>query len=151
MDGAFTVEEMSFASNEVGHDWKTWTGAEYVIASDRCYFVQSQTGDVWRLFFTGYGGSATGDIEFGKILESGANVSEEIGMAQRLEVFPNPVAGPRHRHLEKRPSHPRHSLLEHGRKARPSPCSKFAVSFGKGLRIGIGALRGPSADIWGFF
>jgi len=91
VDGTFTTEEMSFASNEVGHDWKTWTGADYVIASDRCYFVQSQTGDVWRLFFTGYGGSATGDIELGKILESGANVSEEIGMAQRLEVFPNPV------------------------------------------------------------
>ena len=91
LDGTFTTEEMSYASNEVGHDWKTWTGADYTIDTDRCYFVQSQTGDVWRLFFTGYGGSATGDIELGKVLESGANVSEEIGMAQRLKVFPNPV------------------------------------------------------------
>ena len=91
VDGTFTTEEMSFASNEVGHDWKTWTGAGYDIASDRCYFVQSQTGDVWRLLFTDYGGSATGDIELGKALESGSSVAEGGVMRQQVEVFPNPA------------------------------------------------------------
>ena len=45
-------------------------GQGYSIEAERCYFVADSYGDVWRIVFTGFGGSATGEITFG-LLEAG--------------------------------------------------------------------------------
>lgn len=92
-DGAYSWDSFGFETNAIGYDWKSFVpGQGYSIESERCYFVADSYGDVWRLVFTGYGGSATGEISFG-VLEAGSstnNVAEAD--APDLAVYPNPAA-----------------------------------------------------------
>lgn len=91
-DEALDTLAMSEDANIIGYDWKDYDMdlGEYVLADDRCYFVTTTSGDIYRVVFTGYGGSSTGDIEMGFILEYEAeNSVEEAGF--NFNIFPNPV------------------------------------------------------------
>ena len=93
LDGSYSFDSFSYETNAIGHDWKSFVpGAGYEIAADRCYFVADSYGDVWRLVFTGFGGSATGEITFG-LLEAGtvANSVAEAP-ADAIRFYPNPLA-----------------------------------------------------------
>lgn len=87
-DVLYWPEEM----NIIGFDWKSFNQGtfqwEYV--QDRTYFVKARSGDVWKLVFTGYGGSATGDITFNSELSSPTLVAE--AGAEFVLVHPNPTA-----------------------------------------------------------
>lgn len=89
IDGEMNFDMLSYEANAVGYDWKSYAGGTYSLADDRCYFVQTNAGSQWRLVFTGFEGSTTGNIEIGKILETGVSVAN----AERLNwnVFPNPA------------------------------------------------------------
>jgi len=88
-DGEMDADLLNYDANSVGYDWKSYAGGTYSLADDRCYFVQTNAGSQWRLVFTGFEGSTTGNIEIGKILETGVSVAN----AERLNwnVFPNPA------------------------------------------------------------
>ena len=93
VDGAYSFDSFSFETNAIGHDWKSFVpGQGYAIEAERCYFVADSYGDVWRLVFTGFGGSATGEITFG-LLEAGtiANSIAEAP-AEAVRFYPNPLA-----------------------------------------------------------
>ena len=93
LDGSYSFDSFSFETNAIGHDWKSFVpGQGYAIESERCYFVADSYGDVWRLVFTGFGGSATGEITFG-LLEAGtiANSITEAP-AEAVRLYPNPLA-----------------------------------------------------------
>ena len=77
----------------IGHDWKSFVpGQGYTIEGERCYFVADSYGDIWRLVFTGFGGSATGEITFG-LLEAGT-IANSITEAptEAVRFYPNPLA-----------------------------------------------------------
>ena len=78
----------------IGYDWKTFNMQtfQYEIASDLTYFVKDQLGQVWKVVFTGYGGSGTGDMTFTQELVSTAGVPENAASNVALEVFPNPAS-----------------------------------------------------------
>lgn len=86
-------DEFSADINTIGYDWKTFnmTTFEYEYPLDRTYFVQDQLGNVWKLIYTGYGGSATGDMTFTQELVSATSV-EENATQGTVVVYPNPVA-----------------------------------------------------------
>lgn len=79
--------------NTIGYDWKYFDmeNFEYVIDDSLTYFVQDVPGNLWKVVFTGFGGSATGDISFTKELVSAAGIAEQAPQGQ-VVVYPNPVS-----------------------------------------------------------
>ena len=76
--------------NEIGYDWKAFSGS-WVIEDSLVYFVKPASGDIWKLIFTGFGGSANGNYIFSKELLSPVSVSEVHAGLTVLSVYPNPV------------------------------------------------------------
>lgn len=77
--------------NILGYDWKSFNMETYTydIAEDLTYFIQANSGDVWKLIFTGFNGSSDGWIYFTKEKVSSVSVEEELSAT--LNVYPNPV------------------------------------------------------------
>ncbi|MBL7937073.1 MAG: hypothetical protein JNM51_14795, partial [Bacteroidia bacterium] len=56
------------AINTIGYDWKeiNMTTFAWDIKLDTVYFVKAKTGDIWKLRFTKFSGSSTGNFIFSK-------------------------------------------------------------------------------------
>lgn len=94
-EAAWNGAELDSAINIIGSDWKTFdmTTFQYVYAENRTYFVQDRSSNIWKLIFTGYSGSSTGDMTFTQELVSSTNVNDaSLG---RLAVYPNPASNGR--------------------------------------------------------
>lgn len=80
--------------NTIGYDWKTFNNGtfQYEIADSLTYFVQDGPGNIWKLVFSGFGGSSTGDISFTKELVSAVGMAE-ADAPSAFVVYPNPVSG----------------------------------------------------------
>jgi hypothetical protein len=79
--------------NELGYDWKTFGGMGFNIAENRVYFIQSGS-NVWKLVFTGFGGSSNGNYEFTKELLGSVNIADEATENDYfISLFPNPSDG----------------------------------------------------------
>lgn len=81
------------AINEIGYDWKTFNTQtfQYEIADSLVYFVQDLSGNMWKVIFTGFGGSTTGNFIFTKEQVGTATVNDD-GHTQSLALYPNPVS-----------------------------------------------------------
>ena len=85
----------SFSDNiaEIGYDWKklNYGTMKYAATDSLTYFVKSIVGDIWKVAFTGFEGSSTGNYMFTKekmvalSLEEGQDLSE-------LGIYPNPAS-----------------------------------------------------------
>ena len=91
MDGVMNPNALTDSINAVGWDWKNYAGGTFSVLDDRCYFIETITGSQWRLVFTGFGGSATGNVELGKLLVADSDVAESPSSAQNSHLFPNPT------------------------------------------------------------
>ena len=74
----------------LGNDWKSLVNFMWEIDADRVYFVESGSGAVHKLWFTGFSGSSTGITTFNTEVASAVAVAEAD--AAHLTAFPNPVA-----------------------------------------------------------
>ncbi len=78
--------------SEIGSDWKTWDGTQYVYAQDRAYFVRLTNGAVWKMYFTKYEGGPLGTYHFVKEkIASGVNVQNVLNASS--SIYPNPSNG----------------------------------------------------------
>lgn len=81
--------------SEIGSDWKSFsmTTFQYVVVPDVVYFVQDTAGtdkSIWKLYFTGFSGSATGTYSF---VKKNLGVTGINNVAERnLTVYPNPAS-----------------------------------------------------------
>lgn len=79
--------------NTIGYDWKAFAGS-WVIEDSLVYFIQRSNGDIWKVIFTGFGGSTSGNYIFTKEqvytapTVSGINHIEEVAV---LSIYPNPT------------------------------------------------------------
>jgi hypothetical protein len=50
----------------IGWDWKTYdqTAGEYSMVPNTCYFVRQSGGSIYKIYFTGFKGSSTGEVFF---------------------------------------------------------------------------------------
>lgn len=86
-------EEFNLAINTIAYDWKSinMTTFQWDIDADRTYFVEDRVGNIWKLVFTGFGGSGSGNFIFNQELMSSVGVHEAV--SQELVVYPNPSRG----------------------------------------------------------
>lgn len=81
--------------SEIGSDWKSFSMASftYEVDPEVVYFVQdteAADNSIWKLYFTGFSGSATGTYSFvkKKLGTTGVNSISE----RNLTVYPNPAS-----------------------------------------------------------
>ncbi|QQR87344.1 MAG: T9SS type A sorting domain-containing protein [Flavobacteriales bacterium] len=93
LDAVFQWNDLGNDINILGHDWKYFDMGtfQYVIEDSLTYFVKDVTGNVWKMWFTGFGGSTTGDISFNKQLISAASVGE-VTNSTVVALYPNPTS-----------------------------------------------------------
>jgi hypothetical protein len=86
---------LSFSTeiNTIGYDWKSFAFAtnSWQIADSLVYFVKEADGDIWKLVFTGFGGSASGNFIFEKEKLFTTSLSPEA--APFFSLYPNPASG----------------------------------------------------------
>lgn len=80
----------------IGYDWKSFDFGtfSYNMVDSLSYFVQSESGDIWKLIFTDFEGSANGNIHFTKQQVEYAGIPVFEGA--NLEVYPNPASSVLH-------------------------------------------------------
>jgi hypothetical protein len=85
----------SFEDNigTIGWDWKSFnmTTFTYEIEDSLVYFIEDEIGNIYKVIFTGFGGSSTGDFIFTKELVNAVGLTEFKN--QILNVYPNPASG----------------------------------------------------------
>ncbi|MBK7944009.1 MAG: T9SS type A sorting domain-containing protein [Flavobacteriales bacterium] len=79
--------------NIIGFDWKNFNQGtfQWEYAQDRTYFVKDRVGDIYKLVFTAYGGSANGNMTFNQELVGQASI-DEAGRSSALVIAPNPAS-----------------------------------------------------------
>lgn len=84
--------------NSIGYGWKSinMSTFQWDIADSTVYFVESMQGAIWKLVFTGFGGSANGKYYFTKeklVDEEPKGLAEQNDQNTLFEVYPNPTTG----------------------------------------------------------
>ncbi|RYD58187.1 MAG: T9SS type A sorting domain-containing protein [Sphingobacteriales bacterium] len=83
--------------NVIGWDWKPLNNStfQYEIKDSVAYFIQTRNKDIWKVIFTGFGGSANGNYIFNKKKV----YTEPVGMNNvampnntTLALYPNPAS-----------------------------------------------------------
>jgi hypothetical protein len=76
----------------IGHDWKEFDMNQfaYVIPDSLAYFVRSRQGDVYKLEFEYFSGTATGQTGLVKELISMSDV-KELSHSSVIRIYPNPA------------------------------------------------------------
>ena len=77
--------------NVIGYDWKSFQGI-YVVNPNRCYFIRDLNGDIWRIVFTSFEGTSTGNIQFNSHLMSSNTDVNELNQVSTFVVYPNPTS-----------------------------------------------------------
>lgn len=79
--------------SEIGWDWKTFSMSTfaYTVADSTVYFVQTIEGDIYKLIFTGFAGSSTGNSYFYSELMSATSIDEAVSN-YKSSVYPNPAS-----------------------------------------------------------
>ena len=75
--------------NTIGYDWKSFTGT-WNIDSDQKYYVKYENNTVYRMYFTDFGGSASGDLSF--VLQDVTDLLGFESVSENLSfgMYPNP-------------------------------------------------------------
>jgi len=80
--------------NSIGYDWKSFDMStfSYSVEPYRCYFVKDLQDKIWRIIFTSFEGSSTGNIEFNTLeMTSSTSISELQSDISTFEIYPNPI------------------------------------------------------------
>ena len=80
--------------NIIGHDWKSYnmSAFSYELEEERCYFVKNLEGSIFRIVFTDFAGSSSGEITINKDLISGSSVLDNENNTNFFSFYPNPAS-----------------------------------------------------------
>ncbi len=81
--------------NTIGYDWKTFNGMSYDIKDSLVFFAKPASGEIWKLIFTGFGGSTNGGMMFSKekLYTPPVAVTGVTPVAYSMALYPNPCSG----------------------------------------------------------
>ena len=86
----YNLHAFSSIINTIGFDWKIFQGT-YLIMDDLCYFIRDQENNIWRLTFTAFDGTSTGNIEFNTELIASTEI-QDLEAINTFKIYPNPVS-----------------------------------------------------------
>ncbi|MEL7122271.1 MAG: HmuY family protein [Bacteroidota bacterium] len=89
-------DQYSDTLDVIGYDWKSFDriSFEWIMPSDRVYFVKTIDNNLWKLIFTDFEGSTTGVTTIEKSLETTlTNTNDFSKNFESFTVYPNPTAG----------------------------------------------------------
>ena len=90
----YSQHPMMTEINSIGYDWKSFDMStfSYSVEPYRCYFVKDLQDKIWRIIFTSFEGSSTGNIEFNTLeMTSSTSISELQSDISNFEIYPNPI------------------------------------------------------------
>ena len=90
----YSQHPMMTEINSIGYDWKSFDMStfSYSVEPFRCYFVKDLQDKIWRIIFTSFEGSSTGNIEFNTLeMTSSTSISELQSDISTFEIYPNPI------------------------------------------------------------
>lgn len=82
------------AINTIGYDWKEINMSTFLwdIKNDTVYFVKSKVGDIWKMRFTKFTGTGTGNFIFSKEKLSTVSINDLASNKKAtLSFYPNPT------------------------------------------------------------
>ena len=90
-----TTNNLSYseAINTIGYNWKSlnYTTYTYEIDSELKFYVKDKDEKIYKLYFTEFGGSSTGNLAFNfEDVTETLNI-EEVGERITFGIYPNPV------------------------------------------------------------
>lgn len=86
----YNLHTFSSIINTIGFDWKIFQGT-YLIMDDLCYFIRDQENNIWRLTFTAFDGTSTGNIEFNTELIASTEI-QDLEAINTFKIYPNPAS-----------------------------------------------------------
>ena len=86
------VDSLNSRLDIIGHDWKSFSGTEWVVPADRAYFAKTKDGKLYKIVFIDFEGSSTGTgtLERTYLAQLSATSDLPAGIIDAA-VFPNPV------------------------------------------------------------
>ncbi|PZF73944.1 T9SS type A sorting domain-containing protein [Taibaiella soli] len=98
--GNYVDTNHTFATSisTIGFDWKTFNGQTYDVNDSVVYFVKRMNNDIWKVVFTGFGGSTDGNFIFTKEkIFTAPPAPTAVGNVNApqtsLALYPNPSRG----------------------------------------------------------
>ena len=91
----YSQHTMTSEINTIGYDWKSFDMStfSYSVEPYRCYFIKDQNDKIWRIVFTSFEGSSTGNIEFNlEEMSSSTFISDNQIDISSFEIYPNPIS-----------------------------------------------------------
>jgi hypothetical protein len=77
----------------IGWDWKWFSFATgWNIEDSMLYFIQSPNGNVYKLYFTDFAGTSSGDITFEQKMVSMVGIDHTEGNDVEMQLLPNPAS-----------------------------------------------------------
>jgi hypothetical protein len=78
--------------NTIGYDWKTLSGSSYVVDPNQTFYVKYADGTIYRLYFTSFAGSSTGNLTFNTANVTPTAGLEEVNQNLSFGFYPNPTS-----------------------------------------------------------
>ncbi len=80
--------------SHIGWDWKVFDmiSFTYKVVDSTVYFVKPVQGDIYKLVFTAFAGSSTGQVKFDLEKSAGAGIFDPKTSDIQLSVYPNPAS-----------------------------------------------------------
>jgi hypothetical protein len=79
--------------SNIGWDWKTFdmSSMTYQVNDSMVFYVKDQLSEAYRLKFTAFEGSSTGNIDFGKARVFSSGIGDDKHSNVKITLFPNPA------------------------------------------------------------
>jgi hypothetical protein len=77
----------------IGWDWKYFSFTTgWSIEDSLLYFVESPNGDIYKIYFTDFAGTSSGDITFVQEMVSMVDIEEPSDQEMSMQLMPNPAS-----------------------------------------------------------
>ncbi len=77
--------------NVIGYNWKSFTGASYTVDMNKKFFIKYEDGTIYKLYFTEFEGSSTGNITFKYEDVTTTLDVKEVDEKTAFGIYPNPT------------------------------------------------------------
>ena len=95
----YTGASFSGARNVIGDDWKSFDQMamppQFVLNDSVTYYVRNKVGDIYKLYFTAFDGSSTGNVRFNKekVASGTTSIRDNQPSVEVHTIYPNPTKG----------------------------------------------------------